>query len=80
MPASLSPTWRGRPSVWLEKAWKNDPAAASQSQRRRGKIACRGRDFPDLYPPKKKRHVGDMTLLYESRVVGDHMPQGRALA
>jgi hypothetical protein len=30
---------------------------------------------------KAKRHVGDMTLCFcESSVVGDHVPQGRALA
>jgi hypothetical protein len=36
--------------------------------------------FSRSVSPEKKRHVGDMTLLCESRVVRDHMPQGRALA
>jgi hypothetical protein len=40
-------------------------------------VLCRDPGMPE----KRKRHVGDMALcLCESSVVGDHGPQGRALA
>ena len=57
------------------------PHAKAVAARKNSEPAVRpGMRFSRSASSEKKRHVGDMTLLCESRVVGNHIPQGRWLS